>query len=257
MDCPGCFATIPDTAKFCPECGIKLTGTGTSVKLEDSVLNRSPGAGSSYSPVINVSSNISSEEQKNLRCVNCNMEISKDNKPLICMECGAKFCENCEGFYRHEVRQRGEKPLCYKCYTATYGDLSKNGSTVRTPDKPVYIENTLAEVRCPNCATLNRSDNLYCVNCGSQISPKSNIGAVIQPPTNPQVSQPAPGKTSAAWWLLPIFMTWVGGLIAFLVLRDTDKNKAKRLLIFGIVITVIWIVLYIILVVAAGLLSGY
>jgi tetratricopeptide (TPR) repeat protein len=121
VECPECHSMVPALAKFCPECGTRLIASGSEAKIQDSVVTRSPGAGSSYAPVIN----ISSKEQKNLRCTNCDMEITKDNKPLICMECGVKFCENCEGFYRHELRQRGEKPLCYKCYTAATEEWAK------------------------------------------------------------------------------------------------------------------------------------
>ncbi len=49
MECPECFATIPDMAKYCPECGKKLTISGSTAKIEDSVVTRSPGAGSNYS----------------------------------------------------------------------------------------------------------------------------------------------------------------------------------------------------------------
>jgi len=292
MECPECFATIPDMAKFCPECGTRLTSLGTSgstAKIEDSVVTRSPGAGSNYAPVINVSSNASSRDQKNARCPNCDMEISKDNRSLKCMECGAKFCENCEGFYRHEVRQRGEKPLCYKCYTAIAGQTSKNVSAQQikeeTPDivisQPVHcpfcgttnlpdslfcvncgkqITAKTTAAHCQYCGATNMIDSLFCVSCGKQISPKkvqapftsppqASIPQVAQPPasvSSPQVVVTSSTKTSGAWWLLPLFFTWVGGVIAWLVVREKDKPKAKRLLIFGIAMVFVWIIIYVI-----------
>ena len=120
MECHRCQAIIPETAKFCPECGLPLTAPGLVTKIEDSVVTHSPGAGGNFAPVIN----LSSKEQIILRCPNCDMEISKENKPLKCMECGEKFCEHCETFYRND-RQRGEKPLCYKCYTACIIEIRK------------------------------------------------------------------------------------------------------------------------------------
>jgi preprotein translocase subunit SecG len=42
---------------------------------------------------------------------------------------------------------------------------------------------------------------------------------------------------------MPILLAWVGGLIGFLVVRDSDKGKANGLLILGIIMTVFWIVL--------------
>lgn len=120
MECPECNTKVPNTAKFCPECGIRLNSPGLLLNIEDSVITRSPGLGSNYAPVINVSN----KEKKTLHCPNCDNEITSENKSLICMECGVKFCENCEGFYRQELRRRGEKPLCYICYTAIYPQFS-------------------------------------------------------------------------------------------------------------------------------------
>jgi hypothetical protein len=265
MECPECFATIPDMAKFCPECGKKLTISSSTAKIEDSVVTRSPGAGSNYAPVINVSGGASGKDAKSLHCPNCDMEISQNNKPLKCMECGAKFCENCEGFYRHEVRQRGEKPLCYKCYTVIGAKPGKESAEPlsKVPSEPsnkaassepliksqpadipadkVYITNQLL---CPNCSTVNMSDSLFCVSCGKPISSRSI--PVTPPPQTlfSQVTQSSIGKTSAAWWLLPLVFNWLGGVIAWMVVREKDKAKAKRLLIFGIVMVFIWIVIY-------------
>ncbi|MBT4513090.1 MAG: hypothetical protein HOC20_12895 [Chloroflexi bacterium] len=35
-------------------------------------------------------------------------------------------------------------------------------------------------------------------------------------------------------------MAWIGGIIAYMVIRDDDKDKAKRLLIAGLIMTVFW-----------------
>lgn len=44
-------------------------------------------------------------------------------------------------------------------------------------------------------------------------------------------------EVSGAWWLLPIFMGWLGGLIAWLINREDDPQKARAMLITGIVIS--------------------
>ena len=49
-------------------------------------------------------------------CSNCDMEIGKENRPLKCSQCGSRFCEHCEGWYRSAERARGERPLCEKHY---------------------------------------------------------------------------------------------------------------------------------------------
>jgi len=55
----------------------------------------------------------------------------------------------------------------------------------------------------------------------------------------PQLRRPV----SPAWWLLPIFMGWLGGLIAWLVNRDADPGKARAMLIAGVVITALEVLL--------------
>jgi hypothetical protein len=46
-------------------------------------------------------------------------------------------------------------------------------------------------------------------------------------------------RVSGAWWVLPIFFGLLGGLIAWLVNKDTDPQSARSMLIAGIVISVI------------------
>jgi hypothetical protein len=50
---------------------------------------------------------------------------------------------------------------------------------------------------------------------------------------------------SGAWWLLPIFMGWLGGLIAWLVNRDLDPGRARSMLITGIAVSAVIFVLYV------------
>ena len=59
-------------------------------------------------------------------------------------------------------------------------------------------------------------------------------------------------RTSWAWWLLPlllaiVYLGWLGGLIAWSLLRYRDPNKATNLLWFGISLTVIEIIVTIVL----------
>lgn len=54
------------------------------------------------------------------------------------------------------------------------------------------------------------------------------------------VGSAAPSKPiNGAWWLLPILMGWLGGLIAWLVNKDQDPKTARAMLITGIVISVV------------------
>jgi hypothetical protein len=53
----------------------------------------------------------------------------------------------------------------------------------------------------------------------------------------------APKRISGAWWLLPIFMGWLGGLVAWLVNKDIDPKKARSMLITGIVISGVYVLI--------------
>ena len=46
-------------------------------------------------------------------------------------------------------------------------------------------------------------------------------------------------QSSAAWYLMPVFLGVIGGLIAYFVMRGTDPRKAKRCLIIGLLLTVV------------------
>ena len=49
-------------------------------------------------------------------------------------------------------------------------------------------------------------------------------------------------KRRSRWWfLLPIFLTIVGGVIAYFALRRDDPQKAKNCLLLGVVLFVIQI----------------
>jgi hypothetical protein len=52
-------------------------------------------------------------------------------------------------------------------------------------------------------------------------------------------------EVSGAWWLLPIFMGWLGGLIAWLINKDVDPQKARAMLITGIIISAAILLLFI------------
>ncbi len=53
-----------------------------------------------------------------------------------------------------------------------------------------------------------------------------------------------PEKTKSNWWfLLPIFLGLIGGIIAYFVLRQDDPKKAKNCLYLGIVLAIIGLML--------------
>lgn len=77
----------------------------------------------------------------------------------------------------------------------------------------------------------------------SELEPESaEVGmgpAPVAPSTGePPVAPPTPRRVSPAWWLLPIFMGWLGGLIAWIVNRDVEPDRARAMLVTGIAISV-------------------
>jgi hypothetical protein len=56
---------------------------------------------------------------------------------------------------------------------------------------------------------------------------------------NSQGNGPHGGKPSAAWWLLPIFFSFIGGIIAWACVKDRDPRMAKNCLILGIILSVV------------------
>ncbi|HET6517883.1 MAG TPA: hypothetical protein VFG25_06670 [Nitrosopumilaceae archaeon] len=57
-----------------------------------------------------------------------------------------------------------------------------------------------------------------------------------------------PERPRSNWWfLLPIFLGIIGGIIAFFVLRHDDPRKAKNCLYLGIALMIIGIILNLIL----------
>ena len=135
-------------------------------------------------------------------------------------EAGAKFCGNCGAA------------------------LAVAGQTVTQPTSLV------SQVRCPRCGKVNNAANVFCEHCGT------NMSAAAQPV--------APGvatvtvtdkKVSGWWWLMPIFIGWLGGLIAWMMVKDSDARTAKTLLWVGIGFSVFWFIVSIIIAVVLNVLS--
>ena len=57
---------------------------------------------------------------------------------------------------------------------------------------------------------------------------------------------PVGEKPSGWWYLLPIFLSIIGGVIGYFLLKDRDRKFAERLLIIGIIVFVVLIILQII-----------
>ncbi len=59
-------------------------------------------------------------------------------------------------------------------------------------------------------------------------------------------------NASAAWYLLPIFFSIIGGIIMWLALRHEDPRKAKKGLIVGVIMMVLGVLFWFLLLGAIG-----
>lgn len=80
---------------------------------------------------------------------------------------------------------------------------------------------TGARVICKNCGRETESDGVYCKHCGFSI---------------------AKVRYTWAWWLLPVFLSIDGGLIAYAGVRRMNKRSAGWMLILSILLFLLIIV---------------
>ena len=107
---------------------------------------------------------------------------------------------------------------------------------------------------CIACRT-ELHEKVYCLPCANKLfMAKSDVPTIV--PVAPAVQ-----TVSGAWWLLVILpilfggWNWIGGIIAWAVNKNKDPKKARSMLIWGIVISVIFGILVFIILVIAGVLA--
>lgn len=73
----------------------------------------------------------------------------------------------------------------------------------------------------------------YCTKCGIEIPGESSFCPSCG---QKQAKEYMTSKRRSRWWfLLPIFFSVIGGLIAYFVLKEDDPKLAKNCLILGLV----------------------
>ena len=136
------------------------------------------------------------------------------------------FCTSCGAALRSGA------DFCGKCGTKVEQGYSN--------PQPAY-KNTRQEA-------FEEYENDYVDRAGGNSNPQPRYN-------NSQGNGPYGGKPSAVWWLLPIFLSWLGGIIAWLGVKDRDPRMAKNCLILSIILTVVPIAIML-LIVFIGLLPG-
>lgn len=71
-----------------------------------------------------------------------------------------------------------------------------------------------------------------CPDCGRKIDVLANVCPYCHARQERMV-------VSSLWYLVPVFLLWVGGLVAWFVNKDIDPRRARKMLVFGLVWTVI------------------
>jgi len=107
---------------------------------------------------------------------------------------------------------------------------------------------------CRNCGKQLSDRATFCPNCGEPQTPTTAVPSPPTPqaaPTPPQFvpqnsPQHAPTRqnVSVAWYLLPLFLFVVGGFIGYFAVKNRNRGRANGLLIFGIVWTIFWTIVY-------------
>ncbi len=64
-------------------------------------------------------------------------------------------------------------------------------------------------------------------------------------------------KPTILWYLAPLFFGLIGGLIAYVGTKDRDKDMASYLLVFGIFMTLVFVIIDVVLFSQLASLLGY
>jgi zinc-ribbon domain len=114
---------------------------------------------------------------------------------------------------------------------------------------------------CTYCGAKIEPSSKFCSNCGKATSIAAaqektasaaggEGGGIVKDVGGGRVAGIAEKRASAAWYLLPIFLWFIGGLIMFFVLKDEDRGRAKGGLKLGIILSVIGFVLWMLILAA-------
>ena len=122
---------------------------------------------------------------------------------------------------------------------------------------------------CINCGNHIPEEDKFCTNCGMAIphieTPEQRKGRILRElnPDKINSNQRSGNSTyrvarpvSAAWYLLPIFLAEIGGIIGYFATRKRDRKRAKRILILGLCFIAVRVAIFIIFMVVLGMMSS-
>jgi len=99
-----------------------------------------------------------------------------------------------------------------------------------------------------------KSYNGKCPQCGKALSPPGMTDKAVTAKETPEKTTKKPSRL---WYLLPIFLNIIGGVIGYFIIRNRDRKFAERLLIIGIIMIVVaWIASFVFAGIAYMYISG-
>ena len=117
---------------------------------------------------------------------------------------------------------------------------------------------------CTKCGKEQSDNQTFCRSCGAQlIVPQVRNVKVCLRCGREYDSKlgfcPSCGKekTSWAWWLLPIFFGIIGGVVGWSAIKNSNKGKARGLMILGAVISAITLVIYVVFIILSARSQPY
>ncbi|MFA5309416.1 MAG: zinc ribbon domain-containing protein [Dehalococcoidales bacterium] len=125
---------------------------------------------------------------------------------LFCPKCGAQAQQNAN--------------FCTRC------GATLEATATAAPAVP-------SNIYCTHCGNTIPADSAFCNRCGTATTPGTS--RTQPPPAAPATA----GKSYAAWWLLGIFLGIIGGVIAWSSLKNENPTVARRILMFGLFITLV------------------
>ena len=161
---------------------------------------------------------------------------------VACINCGKLICLECK-------TELGGKNYCSPCANVIFVS-TKTAEAIETPapvaEMPAGAAKQSADVtQAPAKARRTQA--------GVRKMP---AGATKTADDVATEEMPSGGRVSGAWWLMPIFLTWVGGLIAWLVTKDRDPKRAKSMLIWGIVLSFLYPIIWFLVIWILALVLG-
>ena len=98
-------------------------------------------------------------------------------------------------------------------------------------------------VYCAKCGAQLPEDGAFCPTCGASRTVQATAQPIVQP------TQATTARPTRAWYLVPLFLNILGGIIGYFAVRKDDPKFANRLLILGIV-------MFILVIFAVGIMTA-